>query len=361
MKLRLYIIAILSFIIIIPNKVDAKLFKKKAKAKKVTVFYPSAPDTARIQFLTTFSTSTVFGKRSAFSSFVLGPEQEKLIMKPFGIFIRNGKLYICDPGVGGLEILNFETKSYSIFSPSDKGRLKSGLNCYVDKNENLYVADAQEHRVVIFDSLNNYLDQLVDTGESFKPTEVYASESEIWVTNPSNHTLNIYDKKTHKLLRYFNESHNYQMGDEGFLYSPYNMYLGNNTVYVTDFGDSRVKKFDLDGRFISSVGSYGDGMGQFVRPKGIACDKEDNLYVVDAGFENVQIFNSNNQLLMFFGGPYKGPGDMWLPARVIIDYDNIKYFTKYVDSKYDLNYLIIVSNQYGPDKINVYGGVSLKK
>jgi sugar lactone lactonase YvrE len=102
-------------------------------------------------------------------------------------------------------------------------------------------------------------------------------------------------------------------------------------------------------------------MGQFVRPKGIACDKEDNLYVVDAGFENVQIFNSNNQLLMFFGGPYKGPGDMWLPARVIIDYDNIKYFTKYVDSKYDLNYLIIVSNQYGPDKINVYGGVSLKK
>ena len=49
---------------------------------------------------------------------------------------------------------------------------------------------------------------------------------------------------------------------------------------------------------------------------------------------------------------------MWLPAKVIVDYDNLKYFTKYVDDKFKLNYLVFVSNQYGPDKINVYGSIS---
>src|SRR5208337_3284128 len=109
---------------------------------------------------------------------------------------------------------------------------------------------------------------------------------------------------------------------------------------------------------ITSIGSYGTGTGQFVRPKGIAVDKEMNLFVVDAGFENTQLFNNKGQLLMFIGGPYKGPGDMWLPAKVIIDYDNLKYFKKYVDPKYDLKYLVLVSNQYGPDKINIYGAIS---
>ena len=36
-----------------------------------------------------------------------------------------------------------------------------------------------------------------------------------------------------------------------------------------------------------------------MRPKGLAVDHEQNLFVTDAGFENVQIFNKANQLLLF--------------------------------------------------------------
>jgi hypothetical protein len=116
----------------------------------------------------------------------------------------------------------------------------------------------------------------------------------------------------------------------------------------------------LNGEYISAVGSYGAGLAQFVRPKGIALDHEENLYVVDAGFENVQIFNKQGQLLMFFGGPYKGPGDMYLPAKVIIDYHHLRYYEKFVDPAFRLKYLIFVTNQYGPDKITVYGRLETK-
>ena len=59
---------------------------------------------------------------------------------------------------------------------------------------------------------------------------------------------------------------------------------------------------------------------------------------------------------MYFGGS-GGTGYMCLPSKVIVDYDNISYFQKYVDPSFTLKYLIIVVNQYGLDKINIYGYV----
>ena len=60
---------------------------------------------------------------------------------------------------------------------------------------------------------------------------------------------------------------------------------------------------------------------------------------------------------MFFGGTYTGPGGMWLPADVTIDYGTNEYFSEYVDSRFALKYLVYVTNQYGPDKVSVYGFV----
>ncbi|MCK5521311.1 MAG: hypothetical protein KAI81_09380, partial [Candidatus Marinimicrobia bacterium] len=47
--------------------------------------------------------------------------------------------------------------------------------------------------------------------------------------------------------------------------------------------------------------------------------------------------------------------NMYLPAQISIDYDNTEYFEKYLIPGYTLKYIILVSNQFGPDKIGVYG------
>ncbi|MBK6839081.1 MAG: hypothetical protein IPG90_13205 [Bacteroidetes bacterium] len=49
-----------------------------------------------------------------------------------------------------------------------------------------------------------------------------------------------------------------------------------------------------------------------------------------------------------------------IPAKVIVDYDNLSYFQKYVDPAFDLKYLVFVTSQYGPDLINVYGRVETR-
>lgn len=324
---------------------------------KAVITYPSPPDTARIQFLTSFSSSeNTTGKQSAFSRFIFGESPVKPIKKPYGIAIHGGKIYICDTGMGLIEVIDLEKNTFDYFEPAGNGKLNLPLNCFVDDTGKLYVADGIRMQVMIFGPDGNYIGALGET-DKFKPTDVFVTIDTIWVTNIKNNRINVYKKDTRELLYSFPDA---EQGQPGYLYLPANIYVTPDKVYVSDIGDFNVKTFTHDGKYLSSVGSNGSALGQLARPKGIAVDKKENLYVVDASFENIQIFDKNGRVLLFFGGPYQGPGDMWLPAKVTIDYDNLTYFQKYVDQAYNLNYLIFVTNQYGPDKINVYGAISPK-
>ena len=334
-------------------------YQQKKKNIKDIVIFPSPPDTARIQFLTRVSNSTdILRKRSSFMSLILGEQDKaKQIQKPYGVFIHKGKIFICDQGLGGLEIIDLEYRTFKQFVPKGRGELKLPLNCFVDQNDFLYIADGERHQVVIFDENLNYVNSF-SPSEKFKPTDVFVYGKKIFVPDCTDNKVYVYDKITLSMLDYFPKT---EKGSPDFLYSPTNVYVTPNKIYVTDMGDYRVKMYTHEGKFLTSLGSYGTQPSQFLRPKGIAVDHESNLYVVDAGFENTQIFNDDGKLLMFFGGPYQGPGYMWLPAKVNIDYDNLKYFSKYADPGFELKYLILITNQYGPDKLSIYGAVKLKK
>jgi len=65
--------------------------------------------------------------------------------------------------------------------------------------------------------------------------------------------------------------------------------------------------FDKAGQFISTFGRLGDGTGNLSRPKGMAIDQYGHIYVVDALFNNVQIFNEQGKLLLIIGSAVVGP------------------------------------------------------
>ena len=71
-----------------------------------------------------------------------------------------------------------------------------------------------------------------------------------------------------------------------------------NNVYVSDgYGNSRVVKFDRDGRYLMTWGTPGDGPGQFRVPHSIAVDSKDRVYVSDRENNRIQIFDVNGTLL----------------------------------------------------------------
>ena len=65
-------------------------------------------------------------------------------------------------------------------------------------------------------------------------------------------------------------------------------------IFVSDgYGNSRVAKFDKNGRFIKTWGSRGTAQGQFNTPHSIATDAAGNVYVGDRGNKRLQVFDNN--------------------------------------------------------------------
>jgi DNA-binding beta-propeller fold protein YncE len=328
-----------------------------APLPETLVIFPPPPDTTRIQFLTHFNSSDdLERKKGGFHRFLFGEEKPLNMIKPYGVTVHKGKVYICDTGARGLEVLDLEAGVFEYFIPGGKGQLKLPINCCVDERNYLYVADANRRQIVVFDSERNFLHAFGEA-EGFKPTDVAVHQGRIWVANVQDHAVYVYGKDDFKLIYKIGAQSD---GEEGFIRQSTNIAIQDDILCVSDFGDFNVKKFSLDGDYLDVLGGYGNGPGSFTRPKGIALDREENLFVVDAAFENVQIFNAGGELLMHFGGAYKGAGAMWLPAAVEISYENLSFFEPFVDDSYQLEYLIYVTNQYGPAKVNVYGKVEEK-
>ena len=329
---------------------------KVNQSSKKFIIYPPPPEKAKIQYLTSFSSSKDIVKQSAFSKSIVGEDKIQPILKPYGIYAHKGKIYICDVNIAGLEIIDLEKKEFNYFIPKDQYQLKLPLNCFIDNNDLLYITDIKLQKVFVFDSKNEYVTSF-GKKENIKPTDIFVESNKLWVVDSGNNRVNVYNKDTYNFEYYFPKS---ERGDNSFLYMPTNIFVSKDKVYVSDMAAGNVKIYTHTGKLLNTIGKYGDRIGDFVRPKGIAVDLESNLYVVDASFENVQIFDKEGNLLLFFGGTYKGPGGMWLPIKIRIDYDNLQYFEEYVNPKMDLEYLIFVTNQFGPDKISVYGKVNEK-
>jgi DNA-binding beta-propeller fold protein YncE len=317
------------------------------------VVYPPPPDTARIQYLTSISSETDLGKgRSALDQILGRKTQVSGIIKPYGLAIGGGRIYVCDEDQLGIDIIDLNAAQIRVFRPESPHGIRRAINCFVDHEGLLYVTDLGLRRVAVFDTALVF--QAAFGGEDDgQPADVFVSGDRIFVSSLGGELrVRVYDRVTREFLYGFPTA---EAADSTGLSAPVNLTVAADTVWVTDLLKQQVFVFTADGQFVRTVGRPGQGPSTFQRPKGIARDRRGLLYVVDSAFENVQVFSPGGQLLMFFGGGGQDPGDMLLPAKVIIDYEHLDYFQRYVKGDAQLQYLILVTNQFGPSKIAIYG------
>lgn len=323
------------------------------------VFFPPAPELPRIQYLTSFSGLKDIEAQSAFNRFVLGELQDVKVDKPYGVAVYDGKIYVCDTNAS---VAVFDLKAGS-FGPlkgaAGPGKLNQPINISIEPDGTKYVADPVRGQIVAFDRDDEYLDAYGAPG-AWRPVDAVPFEDRLYVADVENRVVKVFEKRGGQMVK--------TIGDKGpgaeRLNRPTNLaFDADGFLYVTDAGRFQVVKFDRDGHFKSAVGKPGDNLGHFARPKGIALDRDGRLYAVDASFNNVQVFNEDGRLLMFFGEGGDKSGAFLLPAKVVVDYDNLEYFQKYAAPDFQMEYLIIVTSQFGSRRVNVlaYGQAAGKE
>jgi DNA-binding beta-propeller fold protein YncE len=90
-----------------------------------------------------------------------------------------------------------------------------------------------------------------------------------------------------------------------------------NIFFSDGYINSRVAKYDKNGRWVKSWGAPGSGPGQFSTPHSIAADAQGNIYVADRGNRRIQVFDADGAFLreMKINVPVPPEAQPWMGAK----------------------------------------------
>ena len=152
--------------------------------------------------------------------------------------------------------IDYKSKKQPIVSVCEKGKGMEQLNCPSDvtvENEtgNIYIADQSNNCVKVFDSTGKYL---------------------------------------------------FNFGDnEGNLYSPLSVAICGDRILISQ-GNHCILNYQLNGKFISKIGNYGNGELKFNYPYGLTIDESNgNIYVSDCYNNRIQILSQDFRFIYQFG------------------------------------------------------------
>ncbi|MBI5408486.1 MAG: NHL repeat-containing protein [Nitrospirae bacterium] len=213
----------------------------------------------------------------------------------------NGDIYIVDgvnnridvvDGNGGWKF-DFGTEGV------EKGQFNRPLGIDISDSGSVFIADTGNHRIQVFDLKGNFLNMFaVKTGSAqtkSDPVDVAASKIKnyLYVSDNDNHKIRVYSQ---------NGAFEFEWGKFGeesgeFRYPGIMTINQFNEALVVDVLNTRVQKFDPFGKYISTIGAWGVLPGRFFRPKGVAVDKQNRVFISDSYMGVIQVFTDLGRFL----------------------------------------------------------------
>jgi DNA-binding beta-propeller fold protein YncE len=329
-----------------------------AAPQKSYAFWPPFPQDPRILFLTSYAASSdIEPAKTQWDQIVYGTaaKAEASIINPYGVAMRNGRIYVCDTRNSSVEILDLRKHHMEMMGAPLAGELIKPVAIAIAPDGTKYIADTGAGAIAVFDDSDHFVRQIGHQG--LYPVGVAVHGNELYVTDYKASHIEVFDRTTGNPIRTIGK-----LGRKpGELAGPLGITTDDQgNIYVDDIINCRVQKFTDDGKLLGMFGMLGDRPGNFTRPKHIAVDHNGVIYVVDAAFQNVQMFDSHFKPLLFFGNPGDYPGAMDLPAGVSIHDGDLDLYSDMIPDAFQAQYLVLVTNQGNNRKVSVYAFGHLK-
>ena len=277
--------------------------------------------------------------------------------KPAALVARHGRIYVADITARVIVVFDVPRRKVFRMGMREPGNLAKPSGLALDDDMNVYVADATNRKIYIYDSLGLFQRSVGGPEDLDRPTGVAVSGDgeRIYAVDRGHnendqHHVVVYDKDGKKLQIIGSRGN----GD-GQFNVPLQATVGSDgTLYVLDAGNFRVQIFDQNGKFLRSFGGVGTEMGRLARPRGIAVDAEGYIYVTDGAFNNFQIFDAQGRLLLAIG---KGddsnfPGYYGSLNGIAVDETGRVYVADQVFNKIEV--IRRLSNDEGHQKLQEY-------
>lgn len=182
---------------------------------------------------------------------------------------------------------------------AEVGSFFNAHNMTVAPNGTIFVLDAGNARVQVFDPEGSYLGswgtQGVEPGQFSDPWGIAADEEYVYVADTWNHRIQkfTYDGALVTTFGQYGSLVNGDTGDNLF-YGPRTItILDDDRLLIADTGNHRVQVFDKEGTPLQSFGSFGTGDGQMYEPVGLALAPDGTIYLGDTWNGRIQRFGSD--------------------------------------------------------------------
>ncbi|CAF1380989.1 unnamed protein product [Adineta steineri] len=231
---------------------------------------------------------------------------------PHDIFIFNTSLYVLEQGSHKRVQKMLLNGSDPITVPSVTG-LISPTYLYIDINGSIYVSDIYYHSVFVFRSNSTNGSIVAGTGVKGSTNETLDSPYGIYVNNVG--TIYIADRYNNRIMKWLagelsgvRVAGNEIAGNSSTqLNSPtYIIVDENDYMYISEAFSARVTRWAPNSTcgtcIVGCSGNYGSAPSQLERPHSLAFDSNGSLYVSDYGNHRVQKFQLLNSPV-----PYNQP------------------------------------------------------
>jgi len=100
--------------------------------------------------------------------------------------------------------------------------------------------------------------------------------------------------------------------------------------YVADYGDNdRIQVFSPEGTWLRQWGGHGYSPGEFLKPRALAIDDQDRIYVADSCNHRIQVFDTQGKRLALWGTRGSAPGQLQYPYDLALGPDGSLYVCEY--------------------------------
>ena len=177
----------------------------------------------------------------------------------------------------------------------------------VDAHEHVFVFHRGKHSIIEFDKAGNVVRTWGD-GVFVRPHGLrFDNEGNLWAADDLGHIVVKMDALGRVRMVLGRKNTKGETNDT--FNRPTDLaFTPSGDFYVADgYGNSRVVKFNKEGKFIRAWGKKGSGEGEFNLPHAVAVDNQGRVYVGDRENHRMQIFDGDGKFL----AQWKHVGSPW--------------------------------------------------
>ena len=192
-----------------------------------------------------------------------------------------------------------------------KIQLKQARALSVDLSGSIYVADTENNRILKFSKNGNLTKTVGGFGwekeQFYSPYDIHASSAlDIFVADYNNHRIERYDKDLNYISSFYSNENWEDQFQFGYPKSVASSIHGE--LFIIDGENIRLLKLNSFGEPEMSFGDFAEGKGRLLQPVQVAISQDDKIYVSDSQANKIIVFDYFGNYLTEIGTNFlKGP------------------------------------------------------